>query len=688
MFKFSFDWLKKLINKSIDLEELLDILNLQGFEVKEIQNVENDKVITIEVKANRPDILSHIGVAREICNFKSLKKINIKKSDLNINNDKFKIKINIENSKICKRFSGVLINNINNDTETPDYIKNKLKILNINCINPVVDILNYIMLEFCQPMHSYDIDKLCDNEIFVNKYKNNITVNSLSHKEIKIKSEDIVISDKKNVLCIAGIVGTEVSTVEKKSKNILIEAANFDEINIRVSSKRLKISTPSSFRFERGVNLNTTLDIAQICAERIVEICGGSIDLNVFDYYPEKSKNNVLDLRVSRSNKILGIELNQDEIINCLKKYDFICNKKSHDLIEVEFPNYRLDIKEEIDLIEEVARIYGYDNIESKMPKIQIGYTKNKISYNIDVLRRILMGLNFNEIISYSFIPSDTMKIFGIEKGSDFYSDLLLENPVAQSHSLMRPFLICSLLNTLIYNYSKGNFNLALFEVGKVYFKSENSDTKCSEIDALGFIVSGNRIQKGWEIEKNIKYTYYDILNYIKIIFDEFNQKFVLKKSDYKFCESEYDIFDTNNNRIGFICELNKYRLKNISNIKLLKDKVFCCEIYIKFLEDKNKTLKFESVYPSVNRLYNLVYTKNMLSENILNIIKNTDEIIRKVDVKDIYYDKNMPENVHAVLYEVNYCSEISTLKLEQIEDIENKFLEKLKTKLNVELKK
>jgi phenylalanyl-tRNA synthetase beta chain len=335
-----------------------------------------------------------------------------------------------------------------------------------------------------------------------------------------------------------------------------------------------------------------------------------------------------------------------------------------------------------------VARIHGYDNIEAVMPTIMTQYNKNEIWSKMDVLRADLVGLGFSETINYSFIPSNMMNILGIEPADALYSDLMLQNPIAGAYSLMRPTMVFSLLNCLAYNYSIGNSNLGLFELGRVYFKDSNYDTGCREVDTCAFIMSGVRAPRGWGYDKDVKYNYYDLLNYVKVLFDGFGQKFELKPKEYKFCEegSCYNIV-VNNMAIGFIGELNKQRLNKIQNVKLIKDKVFCCEFYIKDITERVKKIEFESKYPPVKRLYNLVHKKNICSAEIAEIIKSSGEIVRSVVVKDLYEDKNLNENEHAVLYEVNYCSKTSTLTSEKIESIENNFLKTLSEKFEIRLK-
>ena len=687
MFKFSLNWLRDYCGKESKFEDIMQKLKLQGFEFQGSQNVGNDIVTAIEVKANRPDMLCHMGIAREIKAFDLEKAPEIIHKDIKSDNASFPIKINVDKN-VCKRFCAVKISGADTSKQTPKYIKERLGALGINSVNSVVDIGNYVMLDVGQPIHAYDFDKLSKKELNIYRAEKDEKVVTFSGETSEIKAGDIVISDASGIKCIAGIIGTQDAAVSEDTKNIILEAAVFDDVSIRLTSRRLKISTPSSFRFERGVSAGPTLDILMNCAEMITKICGGKVENCIFDYIGAGDEEKFLNLSVKNSNRIIGVSLDQKTIIEYLERYSFKCVSKDEDTIKVTTPDCRLDVKQEVDLIEEIARIHGYDNIEPVMPTIMTSYNKNTIWSNIDILREVLAGFGFHETINYSFIPDNTMKTFGISEGGRLYSDLILQNPIAGAYSLMRPFMAHSLLSCLIYNYSISNNNLGLFELGKVYFKDDKYDTGCKEINTCGFIMSGVRIPRGFGINKDVKYNYYDLLSYLKIIMDRFGMSFDFALNNFKFLVkgSGYDII-VNGKKIGFIGEINKSQLSKMQNLKLVKDNIFYCEFYLEDIEEKVKKIKFESKYPPVNRLYNFIQKKDISAKQVEDIIKSSDEIVRNVVVNDIYTDKTFSESEHAVLYEVNYCSKNETLTHEKIEVVEAKFIKELSEKFNVKFK-
>lgn len=687
MFKFSLNWLRDYCGKDAKYEDIMKKLKSQGFEFDGNQKIEDDIVTAIEVKANRPDMLYHLGIAREIKAYDGEVIPEIGAEKFATDNNNFPVKISV-NPKICKRFCAVKISGVDSSVKTPEYITHRLNALGINSVNAVVDIGNYIMLDMGQPIHAYDVDKLVGAELNIDEATTDSEIVTFAGETAEVKKGDIVISDSEGIKCVAGIIGTEGAAVSESTKNIVLEAAVFDEVKVRLTSRRMRISTPSSFRFERGVNREATFDVLMKCARTVTEICGGKIEPIAFDDFSDKVSEHFVKLSVKNCNRLMGMPLDRDTMVSCLEKYNFECEIESEDSVKVKIPSYRLDVLQEVDLIEEVARIYGYDNIIPVMPTIMTSYNKNRIWSNMDIIRETLVGLGFCETINYSFIPADTMKTFDIDKGEDIYSDLVLQNPIAGAYSLMRPMMTYSMLNCLAYNYSINNSNLALFELGRVYFKDKLSDTGVKEIDTCSFVMSGVRIPRGFGCDKDIKYSYYDLLNYLSVLMNRFGQEFELQKNNYKFFEegSGYNIV-VGGEKIGFIGEINKSRLGKIPNLKLVKDKIFYCEFYIGKLFDKIKKIKFESKYPPIKRLYNFMQRRDVTAKDVETIISSSSDVVRNVIVKDIYSDKNFAENEHAVLYEVNYCSKDHTLTSAEIEKIEKDFLEKLGSQFGIKFK-
>ena len=679
MFAVSYKWIIEILNKNISFDEILRVLNLQGFEVKSIDDLDDgDHIITIEVKANRPDMLSHFGVAREIASFLDIH-LEEPTFDVNFDSDPCDISINIDSS-ICDCYYSACINGIDNSVDTPEYIKHRLSIFGIDSINPVVDISNYVSIEYGQPSHIYDRDNINGNCLSIYKNDKSEKFVSLAEKELELTSDDVVIKDSSGTVCVAGIIGSSRDSVSRSSKNIMIESAVFSKIPIRMTSKRLKISTLSSFRFERGVDSWSSLSMLNLICKKIQEICGGKL-FGLFKYKSDKLKQNKIDLRVDRSNNILGISLTANEMVEYLNKYLFCCEVIDNNNISVSIPSFRLDIEREIDLIEEIARSFGYDNIDPRNLCNDLVYRVNNLHENIQKLRSLLVGFGFNEVINYAFVPESMAKLF------DHTDHVILQNPLSNLYSLMRTEMIYSLLSSLVYNYSIGNYDDSLSEIGRTYHKNDKSETLVDEIDSLGFIISGNKINSGFGVTKSIKYNFYDLTSYIINIFNEFNQQieYKLKKSNY--LENSYDII-SNNESVGFFGIVSKNKFTNIlPNVKLIKNEILYCELNINKIKFDKKVMKFKSEFPSIVRQYNLICKKTSSFKDISKCINSFNDSINEVSVKDVYEDSKMSNDEHSLLIEIKYRLESRTLSAEEVEKIESDLLSNLSDKFGMRIK-
>lgn len=681
MFAVSLNWLCEILKTKISLDDMMSAFNIQGFEVKSIDQISDDYLITIEVKANRSDMLSHYGVAREIASFMNIKFENFKsKLELESVDVSKKVEVHV-NENVCDYFCIIRIDGVDNSVRTPDYIKKRLEFFGINSINAVVDISNYIAIEMGQPTHAYDFNKIHGNCLHVCENKKDQKFTTLAGTSVDLKQGDILVCDDQKPLCVAGIIGSSNSEVDEQSKSIVIESAVFSKVPVRVASRRLKISSLASFRFERGVDPLNSFNINKIFAERILDICGGRITYH-FEHSSKVVKEKNIDLRINRVNSILGTNLNTDTISNCLEKYCFKCEKKVDNVLSVKIPSFRLDIEREVDLIEEVARSIGYDNIAPSNMNVMANYRPNHVYERFDVIRNTLNGFGFNEVINYAFIPGEVCKIMNL-KSEDC---IFLQNPLSNLYDLMRTNLLYSLLYSLSYNYSIGNCNLSLYEIGRAYKRVDSSETLSSEENLASFVISGNRIDSGFGVGKNIKFDFYDMTSYLRGILSSFNMEYDFEKLDCDYLENSYSIM-SKKGCIGFVGKVVKNKfLKLLPNLKLIKDNIFYCEINIDKIEEKNKLQKFESKFPSVVRMYNLICSKNISVKKIEDAISECGKEVYSIKVKDVY--KNGIDSAHqAILFEICFWLSERTLKIEEIENLESKILSKLESLYKIKIK-
>lgn len=679
MFTFSFQHFLKLRTTPIALDELLEILNLQGLEVKKVVPWEGDTAITIEVKANRAFCLSYLGLLREVAAFKNEPEPKLLEDlpELEFDNTQFPLPITIEAKSGCPAFGAVIIKNINNKISTPQGIVEALLAVGVNTVNPVVDILNFIMLETGQPFHCYDLDKIKNGLVVrVNKHLKNIR--TLNDSEVTLPRGPVVIADEKEILAVAGIVGTNIAAVTENTNNVLIECASFNATAIRIAARGLKISTPSAFRFERGVDATQIKMLLARCAQTIQHIVGGHIVQPAYSFGKEERKPVRIILSAKKVNHTLGLNLTTQEIIQCLRQYYFAAENTKRG-IEIIVPAYRLDIKAEIDAIGEIARIYGYHRIPATLPHLPLSFTPNPLREKSNRLRDVLVGLGFYEVMTYSFIPQDALSVLNIPAEHPLANQVMLQNPLSQDYALMRPTLAYSLMQTAAYNYSIGNKNLAIFEIGKTYFPNPASDTGHKEYDVLGLLFSGVHIERGFGLVKDLSYGFYDLSDFLNVMLSELGLKYTLRAKAVPFLKEEasFEIV-VEGKPIGFCGLVTPAIWQKIPNGKLILTDAFYAELELDKLHEGRKSIGARIIFPAVVREYNFYVDKTLPAANILAPIKASDTLIQSVQLKDIYEGKGMEPGKKAVLITVKYVHPDKTLTAEEVVKIEERFLMQL----------
>ena len=684
MFKYSHRFLEKLAGEKIDyLDFDRNWLDLQGFEVASEEVCGDDAIVELEVKANRPDMLSHLGVLREYYVYKGYKREPNIKSNVSIDNLK-SLPIQVEvNTDDVGNLVLVCIKNIDNTKKTPDNIVKLLNNLGVASVNPIVDLSNFVMLELGQPIHIYDLDKLNAKLEFTNS-KLGEKITTLNGSQVDVPNGSIIINDKDGAVCLAGVIGTQKVEIDHNTKNIIIESANFDAVKLRIASQQTHISTLASYRYERGVDANITKLGACLCAQYIMDACGGELDSAYVRF--NNSEDNVKVVKVSNVNKLLGTKLNVNDIKKLLEDYYYRIEIIDDDTFKAICPSYRLDIEQEVDVIGDIAQMYGYHNIEPTMPNLSVEYQPNYNIINSDIIRNLMYSQNINECISYSFIHENAMKMLNISEGNELYGDIRLINPLSNKFAVMRPNMLYSMLNTLIYNYSKEGTCDPIFEIGTVFKLDKSADTGYSQNSHLAVVLCGNKITKGFGVDKDVPYDFYDIKQILELIGQEYSFDIKLVKGENSAFALYAKVF-INNVESGYIGIVDSKILKNFENGKLVKDKIYYLEINIDNLTMGVTPLGKQSKYPSIIREYNLLVKDGIEYQSIANLIKEQSQFIIGIQVKDIYRGKGVDKGYTALLLEIEYNDYNETLTSQRVEDIEKSWLSKLQSKFGVTLK-
>ncbi len=694
MFKFPFNWLKSLSDVEFSYDELLVWLREQGFELASLEDAEDDRLIEIEVKANRPDMLSVQGVLREVYISKSIPKPKELDEDVVLKfSENHKLSHNIIiDSKDVHRYCGIEITDIDNTGKTPDHIVDVLTKLGVPSINPVVDISNYVLLLIGQPSHVFDTDKV-NGDIKVYNSAAPEKFLTLNGSETEFPAGSLLIADNSKQLCAAGMIGSPNAEITRDTKNIIIECANFDHIVIRTTSKKTHVSTMASYRYERGVDTELCYSGARILTKLITDICGGKVNTKAFCYKDDDYEPKTLTLSTARTNSLLGTKLYPDEIADMLRRCYFGVKLIDGNTMEVTVPSFRLDVEFDVDLIEEVGRIYGYHEIDPAPIKLYAPYVENQLNKNANKLRDIMVGHGFIEVLTYGFIPADAVSVLQIPKTSPYYGDINILNPLSNFYQLMRPTHAYNLISTAIANMTAGKNDIKIFELGKTFHKEnghEDAYDNYKERNMFAALITGTKHARGFGVAKDIKYSVYDAVSVVRSIFNEYDIKLDMKNAD------GFGMFEpgasaemlVNGKHIGVVGKISKKVLAGFENGKLAKDDVLYIEFCYEDMEETKKNISYESSFPSVIREYNFIVKNGIHFTDYSKLITEASPLIVNAVPVDVYFGTGVEKGYSAVLVNVEYNAIDRTLSADEIEAVEASFKEKLLVVYGIELKK
>lgn len=635
----------------------------------------DDDIIEFEITPNRPDCLSIIGMAREVAAVYNKK---LKYPDLDVKNsveDYFDYFRGVElNTDKVSRFMTAVVKNIV-IKDSPIYIQNYLRNAGMRPINNIVDFTNFVMLEYGQPMHAYDLDTIKGNKLIVRNAIETEKVITIDQSERKLVDEDIIICDgNSHPIGIAGIMGGFSTEVTQNTKNILIESANFNSESIRKTSKRLGLRSESSSRFEKGISPKTC-ELAIKRFLRLIELTNSGEVVNEIDdqgnyeFIPNK-----INLRVSRVNQLLGVELKTSEIVDFLEALELEVVEKD-ECLEVLIPYFREDLTIEADLIEEIGRLYGFHNIT---PKPLVGSLtkgiKSKLRNCEDKVRNEIYSLGFSEVMTYSFISKKQFDKLNVNENSTLRDAVEIINPLGEDFSIMRTTLIGNMLDVIRKNLNNKQSDLRFSEVGNIFKKSNDVFV---ENKVLTVALVGN-------------YDYY----YLKDILDKLLKKLNVSKYKYR-KEQNNEIFHSgrcaeikiNDEILGYIGEINPIVLDNFD----IQKRVYLFEINLNILNSYRVDLvqyKHISRFPLVERDIAFIVDKDVQSQDIIdNIIGNAGEYLVFAKLFDMYEGNQIAEDKVSLAYKLGFQSNDFTLKDEIVKEAFNNVVEGLKAKFNIDLR-
>ena len=627
----------------------------------------DDEVIDFELTSNRGDLLSILGMAYE---FGAIYDKKVKDIDLSYKEEKEKIDFNLDiKTPNCSLF---LVKKVEEVTikESPDFIKNRLIASGIRPINNVVDISNYVMLETGQPLHYYDSDRL-GNKIVVRQAENNEKLTTLDNEERTLDSSDIVIATDKESVGLAGVMGGLTTEIENDTKNITIEAAIFDPTSIRKTSKKI-LRSEASNRFEKGLDPKRTYMAIERSCHLLEKYADAKILSGMVEYKNIEIKDKEIEITVEKINKVLGMEISKEEIINIFKKLAFDVKDKK-DALVVTVPTRRLDISIEEDLIEEVGRIYGIDNIVGKkmMLPIKPGY----VNKNNRAIRNKLADLGLNETLSYALTRESNVGIFT----NDTFDKVKVLDPMSEDRNTLRYSLIPSLIDIYNYNKARGNKDICIYEIGKGFGKVEGS---YQEENKLAILMTGI-YNLGLNDKKANFYTLKGIVEEVLEYLGYKNRySFVVKDLPNELHPGQSASIILNNVNIGIIGKVHP---------SFLKDDVYVAEINLdKLFSFRTKKMGYKEIskFPGVKKDVAFIVDKKMASSSVAEVIKKAGgRLLTNIKVFDVYTGENVAENEKSLAYSLTFEDPTKTLNDEEVMEVFNNIITNVENKLNAKVR-
>ena len=666
-----------------------------GMPAAEYYHLESDWLIEVDITANRADALSHWGVARDL--YAWLKQNGYQTathkpcaSTFIVDDHSLPIDVVIDNTEACKRYACVSITGCE-VKESPEWLKNKLTTIGLRPINNIVDITNYVMMALGQPLHCFDADMVKGHKIVVKTMPEGTPFQTLDGVEHKLSDRDLAICNAEEPMCIAGVFGGKGSGTYETTKNVVLESAYFHPTWIRKSARRHGLSTDASFRFERGIDPNGTIEALKYAAQLCKELAGGKVSMDIKDVYPEKIEDAVVDLKYDYVHNLIGKEIGVDNIKNICQSLEMQIMNENAEGLTIKVPAYRVDVQRPCDVVEDILRIYGYNNVEiptQLKSSLVIKGDEDQKHKLANLVSEQLVGEGFNEILNNS-----------LTKGA-YYGEndnlVRIMNPLSTDLNVMRQTLLFGGLESIEHNAKRKNGNCRFFEFGNVYFfnpekkDDENPMNAYKEEYHLGLWLTGKRVEGSWA-HANEDSSFAELSAYVENILARIGvqQGMLVRK------KSQNPIFSaglTIENRGGKLMLEMGVLAKKVQKAADIDAPVYYCEMnwtaLMKLLRNKQVLFTEIAKYPAVSRDLALLIDQNVEFAQIEEIARQTEKkLLKKVELFDVYEGKNLPAGKKS--YAVNFILQDAekTMGDKQIDAIMQKLIANLKKQLGAELR-
>lgn len=669
-----------------------------GMPAKDYFGVVTDTIFEIGLTPNRIDCGSHYGVARDLSAYLNVNTASDGKAQkpsvegFKQDNNSNHIDVIIENEVSCPRYTGITVSNVKVG-ESPEWLKNKLRSVGLNPISNIVDITNFVLLEIGQPLHAFDADKITGKKVIVKNLPENTRFRTLDDTERSLSSRDLMICSAEEGMCIAGVFGGIKSGVTSSTKNVFIESAYFNPVSIRKTSKRHGLQTDASFRFERGTDPDITVWALKRAAMLMKELAGGEISSEIIDVYPKKIQNTVTEVSYLNIIRLIGKKIAPEEIRNILSFLEIKILEEKGDIMRLEIPAYRVDVKQEADITEEIMRIYGYNNVDisDKVNSTLTHIEKPDKEKTVNIISDMLSAGGFAEIMCNSLNPASWY-----ENHEDFDSSqlVILANPLSSDLNAMRQSLLFGGLNSVLWNINRQNSDIRFYEFGNCYFRKNLKHNPpiaddYSESMSLDLFISGNTSKPSWN-RKPVLSGFFDIKSASEMIFSRLGinaHELEGGESDKKyFAES---ITYSYNNQI--VAETGRISSKLISEFDISQDVYyshFDWDLIMKMI--RNNSISFTELpkYPSVRRDLAILIDRDIKFSAIKELAFKTERnILREVGLFDVYENESLGKNKKSYAVSFTLRDDFKTMTDKAIDKVMNNLMKAFETGLGAKIR-
>jgi len=666
---------------------VLDDALVAGTPLATIFIEEEDHLIEIGLTPNRADAMSHFGVARDLYAAFKAREINGLFTSYNV--DAYPttdfganpIAIEVADTEAAPRYAGVYLKNIT-VKESPDWLKNKLRTIGLSPINNVVDITNFILHDLGQPLHAFDADKIEGNKVIVKKLAEGTKFTTLDGVERTLKGHELMICNENAPMCMAGVFGGQDSGISNKTKNVFLESAYFEPVTIRKGAKAHGLNTDASFRFERGIDPTITVDALKKAVMMLVELADAEIASNITDIYSKPIENFKFDLRLAKVKELLGVEIPEATIKTILGALDIKILNEDNGTLAIEVPSYRVDVQREVDIIEDILRIYGYDNIEipSKFSFSYVPTTSIDPEKTEDFVARQLTAVGFNEAMNNSLTKKEYENVFAYPEGES----VEMLNPLSADLAVMRRTLLNGLLENVAFNVNRRNTNVKLFEFGKIYRKLNNA---YEEQRCLGIVLSGNYTSESWTGNLR-KASFADLKGLVQQIFVRLKIDITAEKAanNANYTDS-IEIFN-NEISLGTIGIIDKKLAKKIGVSQEVYFAQLNWDAILTLANNQKLSYKEISKFPSSRRDLALLLDTAVKYEELYHAARSVKtNLLKDINLFDVYEGDKLPTGKKSYALSFMITDENKTLSDQEIDGVMNKLIKVYQQQFNAELR-